>query len=57
MEAYLKVRDAVGHPNAHAIGEMIQYLRTGKAAHAIAVIAWGGMDDPNQLLLAKWELL
>ena len=28
---------------------MIQYLRTGKAAHAIAVIAaWGGMDDPNK---------
>ena len=32
METYLKVRDTVGHPNAHAIGqgEMIQYMRTGK---------------------------
>ncbi len=28
---------------------MIQYLRTGKAAHAIAVIAaWGGMDDEEK---------
>ena len=51
VETYLNVRDTVGHPNAHAIGqgEMIQYMRTGKAAHAIAVIAaWGGMDDPDK---------
>ena len=28
---------------------MIQYMRTGKTAHAIAVIAaWGGMDDPDK---------
>ena len=27
---------------------MIQYLRTGKAAHAIAVAAWGGMDDEEK---------
>jgi multiple sugar transport system substrate-binding protein len=51
MQKYLEIRDKVGHPNAHAIGqgEMIQYLRTGRAAHAIAVIAaWGGMDDPEK---------
>ena len=51
VEKYLEVRDKVGHPNSHAIGqgEMIQYLRTGKAAHAIVVIAaWGGMDDPDK---------
>jgi multiple sugar transport system substrate-binding protein len=51
LEKYIEIRDKVGHPNAHAIGqgEMISYLRTGKAAHAIAVIAaWGGMDDPDK---------
>ena len=51
LEKYLEIRDKVGHPNAHSIGqgEMIQYLRTGKAAHAIAVIAaWGGMDDEEK---------
>lgn len=51
MEKYLELRDTAGHQNAHAIGqgEMIQYLRTGRAAHAIAVIAaWGGMDDPDK---------
>ncbi|MGI9332470.1 MAG: ABC transporter substrate-binding protein, partial [Gammaproteobacteria bacterium] len=51
MRKYLEIRDSVGHPNAHAIGqgEMIQYLRTGRAVHAIAVIAaWGGMDDPDK---------
>jgi multiple sugar transport system substrate-binding protein len=58
LEKYIEVRDKVGHPNAHSIGqgEMIQYLRTGKAAHAIAVIAaWGGMDDKkSRRSLAKW---
>jgi multiple sugar transport system substrate-binding protein len=51
MEKYLELRDTAGHPNSHAVGqgEMIQYLRTGRAAHAIAVIAaWGGMDDPDK---------
>lgn len=51
MQKYLELRDTAGHENAHAIGqgEMIQYMRTGKAAHAIAVIAaWGGMDDPDK---------
>ncbi len=51
MQKYLEIRDSVGHPNTHAIGqgEMIQYMRTGKTAHAIAVIAaWGGMDDPDK---------
>ena len=51
LDFYLKLAKEAGHPNTGSIqqGDLIQLLLTGKAAHAIAVVAvWSQMDDPNK---------
>jgi multiple sugar transport system substrate-binding protein len=51
LDYYLKLAHDCGHPNTGGVGqaEVIQNLVTGKAAHAILVIAaWAQMDNPDK---------
>ena len=55
FETFLKMGIEVGPDNTGALGqaEMIQYLATGRTAHAIAVnAAWSGLEDPNRSIVA-----
>ena len=48
---YIELANKCGPPNTGSIGQgdMIQLLTTGKALHAIAVVAtWGNMDNPEK---------
>jgi multiple sugar transport system substrate-binding protein len=51
LEYYLKLAHDCGHPNTGGVGqaEVIQNIVTGKAAHALLVIAaWAQMDNPDK---------
>ena len=51
LDYYLRLAKEAGHPNTggQTQGQVIQNLLTGKAAHAILVIAaWQQMDDPTK---------
>lgn len=51
LDYYLKLAHDCGHPNAGGVGqaEVIQNVVTGKAAHALLVIAaWAQMDNPDK---------
>jgi len=51
LDFYLRLAKEAGHPNTggQSQGQVIQNLLTGKAAHAIVVIAaWQQMDDPSK---------
>ena len=51
LDFYLRLAKEAGHPNTGGLaqGQVIQNILTGKAAHAIIVIAaWAQMDDPTK---------
>jgi multiple sugar transport system substrate-binding protein len=55
LDYYLTLEHEAGHPNTGGLGQaqVIQNVVTGKAAHAMIVIAaWAQMDDPTKSLVA-----
>ena len=55
LDYYLRLAKEAGHPNTggQTQGQVIQNLLTGRAAHAILVIAaWQQMDDPTKSAVA-----
>jgi multiple sugar transport system substrate-binding protein len=51
LDFYIRLAKEAGHPNTGGLaqGQVIQNVLTGKAAHAIIVIAaWSQMDDPSK---------
>ncbi len=60
LEYYMKLFREAGHPKAASFdqAEVLQAVATGKAAHAIAVIAaWPQVDDPSKsAVVDKMEL-
>ncbi len=51
LDFYVELGKKAGHPSVASItqGQMIQLIATGKAAHAIGVIAaWGQLDNPDK---------
>jgi multiple sugar transport system substrate-binding protein len=60
LDYYVQLAREVGHPKTAALdqAEVIQNMVTGKAAHAILVIAaWPQMEDPNKsAVVGKFNL-
>ena len=51
IDFYVELGKQAGHPSVASMtqGKMIQLIATGKAAHAIGVIAaWGQLDNPDK---------
>lgn len=55
LETYIKLYKTAGPENTPSLdqGDLIQFMTTGQAAHAILVVAtWAQMDDPNKSIVA-----
>lgn len=54
LETYIQLAEEAGPENTASLtqGDLIQFLVTGKAAHAVLpVAAWSQMDDPNKSIV------